>query len=130
MTDVAGFAVDGPRLRRLAVERPTLGLALSAFLADELAQARDELACCAHHRIEERLARLLLRLPMDARDGLAVTQEELAQMLAVQRTTVTMLAQRLKEAGLLVYSRGRLRAPDRERLARVACGCPLSAARG
>lgn len=123
LTEVTGFAIDGPRLRRLAAERPGLGLGLTALLADEMAQAHDELACGAHHKIEARLARLLLRLPIGA-EGLAVTQEELSQMLAVQRTTVTMLAHRLKETGLIAYSRARLRILDRERLARVACGCP------
>jgi CRP-like cAMP-binding protein len=124
MTEVAGFAIDGLRLRRLAAERPGLGLGLTGLLADEMSQAHDELACGAHHKIEARLARLLLRLPTGG-EGLAVTQEELAQMLAVQRTTVTMLAQRLKAAGQIAYSRARLRILDRERLARVACGCAL-----
>lgn len=125
LTEVVGFAIDGPRLRRLAAERPGLAVGLTALLADEMAQAHDELACGAYHKIEARLARLLLRLPIGA-DGLTVTQDELAQMLAVQRTTVTLLAHRLKEAGLLAYSRARLRILDRERLAKVACGCPAN----
>lgn len=130
LTDVDGFAIDGPRLRRLVRDRPDLGLGLADILADEMAQAHDELACGAHHRIEQRLARLLLRLPGE--DAVAITQDELGQMLAVQRTTVTLLAQRLKEAGVVAYSRGRLRILDRQRLSRLACGCPLglSAARG
>jgi CRP-like cAMP-binding protein len=129
LTEVLGFAIDGPRLRRLAAERPGLGLALTALLADEMAQAHDELACGAYHKIEARLARLLLRLPIGA-EGLALTQDDLAQMLAVQRTTVTMLAHRLKAGGLIAYSRARLRIVDRGRLAKVACGCPVSAVGG
>lgn len=129
LSDVVGFAIDGPRLKRLAAERPALGLGLTTLLADEMAQAHDELACGAHHRIEARLARLLLRL-VDGDGDLAITQDELAQMLAVQRTTVTLLAHRLKAAGLIGYSRGKLRILQRERLARMACGCPVSAARG
>lgn len=128
LSEVVGFAVAASPLRRLATERPALGLALSALLAEQVAQAQDELACCAHHRIEPRLARLLLRLqdPVDTL-GVAVTQDELAEMLAVQRTTVTMLAHRLKTVGMIAYSRGKLRIVDRVGMAGLACGCPVSA---
>ncbi|MDO9338194.1 MAG: Crp/Fnr family transcriptional regulator [Caulobacter sp.] len=127
LTEVVGLAVEGPRLRRLAAERPSLGLVLAGLLAQEMAQAHHELACSAHHRIDQRLARLLLRLDHRAEsNALVITQDDLAHMLAVQRTTVTMLAHRLKTAGMVAYNRGKLRILEHEALLRQACGCPLT----
>ena len=125
LTDVVGFSVEASRLRRLAGERPGLALALAAAAAEQMGLARDELACQARHRIEQRQARLLLGLQKRLNEGgLLITQDELSQMLAVQRTTVTQLANRLKEAGLIAYARGRVRILDRDGLSRLACGCP------
>lgn len=123
VTDVAGFATEGARLRRLAIERPGLALFLATVAAAQASAAQDELARHARHRIDQRLARLLLRLA-DHMGGteVRVTQDELAEMLAVQRTTVTALASRLKDLGILAYARGRIRILDRERIARQACG--------
>jgi CRP-like cAMP-binding protein len=127
LTDVVGFAAEASRLRRLASERPGLALALAGAAAAQMGRVQDELACQARHRIEQRQARLLLGLQRRLNEGgLLLTQDELSQMLAVQRTTVTMLANRLKEAGLIAYARGRIRILDLDGLSRLACGCPLS----
>jgi hypothetical protein len=44
-------------------------------------------------------------------------------MLGVQRTWISSVASPLQNAGLLRYSRGRLRITDRAALERKACGC-------
>ena len=53
---------------------------------------------------------------------IAVTQEFLAQMMGVRRTSVTEVAGELQRAGLLTYSRGRIRLLDLE-MAQRACKC-------
>ena len=81
--------------------------------------------CHARHRVERRLAWLLLeaqdRLGGNAR--LPLTQEFLADMLAVQRTTVTPIAVKLQDAGLIHYGRGRIEVIDRAGLERASCEC-------
>jgi len=125
LTEVVGLTTDGARLRRLAAERPGLALVLAGVAAGQTAESQEELACYARHRIEQRLARLLLRLAAHMGGSeVLVTQDDLADMLAVQRTTVTALASRLKDVGILAYARGRIRILDRERIVRLACGCP------
>jgi Mn-dependent DtxR family transcriptional regulator len=47
----------------------------------------------------------------------------LAQMLAVRRSTVTLIAGKLQEAGLISYRRGLLVVRDRSRLEEAACEC-------
>src|SRR5436853_10921 len=52
-----------------------------------------------------------------------LTQEFLAQMLGVRRTSVTMEAKKLHKAGLIQYRRGRILILDREGLEECACEC-------
>jgi Mn-dependent DtxR family transcriptional regulator len=45
-------------------------------------------------------------------DDLLLTQEYIAHMLGVRRTSVTMVARTLPEAGLISYRRGKIKLPD------------------
>jgi Mn-dependent DtxR family transcriptional regulator len=56
-------------------------------------------------------------------DTIELTQDFLAQMLAVRRPTVTLIAQGLQNAGLISYRRGRIQILDRAGLERQACEC-------
>jgi Mn-dependent DtxR family transcriptional regulator len=56
-------------------------------------------------------------------DRLALTQEALAGLLGVQRTTVNAVARLLQEQELIAYRRGAIQVLDRAGLARVACEC-------
>jgi len=74
-------------------------------------------ACNRKHTLEKRLCRwlLLLRDRVES-DELIMTQEFIANMLGGRRETVTVAAGRLQDAGLIHYTRGRLRILDRKRL--------------
>ena len=52
-----------------------------------------------------------------------MTQEFLAEILGVQRTTVTGVAGSLQDRGVISYQRGRIRVLDRTRLEGLACSC-------
>ncbi len=52
-----------------------------------------------------------------------MTQEFIASMLGGRRETVTVAAGRLQDAGLIHYSRGRLRIVDRKRIEETVCEC-------
>jgi len=89
-----------------------------------LAQVQQTAACNALHSAERRLCRWILQV-RDRIDGdtIQLTQDFLAQMLAVRRPTVTLIAQGLQNAGLISYRRGRIEILDREGLERQACEC-------
>ncbi|SFK59295.1 Crp/Fnr family transcriptional regulator [Methylocapsa palsarum] len=72
-----------------------------------LAQVQQTAACNALHAVEARLARWLLqtRDRIDS-DVLPLTQEFLSQMLGVRRTTVTLVAKQLEQAGVIQNRRG------------------------
>jgi len=89
-----------------------------------LAQIQQTAACNALHPTECRLARWLLqtRDRIDT-DVLPLTQEFLSQMLGVRRTTVTLVARQLEQAGVIQNRRGRIVVLDRKGLENVACEC-------
>ena len=80
--------------------------------------------CNAVHRVETRLCRWLLQT-MDRTESavLPLTQQLLSEMLGVQRSTVTVLARQLQDAGLIRYKRGRIEVIDRVGLEEKACEC-------
>jgi CRP-like cAMP-binding protein len=89
-----------------------------------LAQVQQTAACNALHQVEARLVRWLLQA-IDCVDDpkLPLTHDHLAEMLAVRRTTVTVIAGKLQEAGLIRYHRGRIEVVDRLKLEEAACEC-------
>ena len=81
-------------------------------------------ACNALHDLESRLCRWLLQAH-DRADGsrLVLTQEFLAQMLGVRRTSVTMIARMLQNAGMIHYRRGVIEIANRQALEQASCEC-------
>ena len=81
-------------------------------------------ACLAFHPLAARLSTALLNA-QDAGGGARVlaTQELLASVFAVQRTSVTSLATSMERAGLIRTGRGVVEILDRPGLERAACGC-------
>jgi CRP-like cAMP-binding protein len=87
-------------------------------------QAQQSAACFATHHIHARLCRWLLRArDLSDTDTLNFTQEYLAEMLGVKRTSVTLVAHTLQAAGLIKYSRGKIQILDMEALQEGACEC-------
>lgn len=89
-----------------------------------LSQARVTAACNALHSIEARFCRWLLQsADRAASDTVNLTQEFLAEMLGVRRTSVTEVASKVQSAGAITYSRGVIKILDREALVRMSCEC-------
>ena len=81
-------------------------------------------ACNALHSVEARFCRWLLTChDRIAGDTIALTQEFLADMLGVQRTTVTAIARVLQERDFIRYRRGVVEIVSREGLESVSCEC-------
>ena len=89
-----------------------------------LSQARVTAACNALHSIEARFCRWLLQsADRAATDTVMLTQEFLAEMLGVRRTSVTEVASKVQNAGVITYSRGVIKILDRPALLRMSCEC-------
>ncbi len=90
-----------------------------------LAEARQFVACNASHPVNARLSRSILEaLDRSCEDRmLPTTQDTMAQMLGVQRTTVTAALAELQTAGILRTRRGAVEILDRPALESRACSC-------
>jgi hypothetical protein len=66
---------------------------------------------------------LLRARDLSGSDDLPFTQEFLAELMGVRRPSVTSVALTLQAAGLIAYSRGRIRILDVERLKELTCEC-------
>jgi CRP-like cAMP-binding protein len=103
-----------PRIRDM-VDRHTEAL---------FGHAIQSVACNALHSVEARFCRWLLTChDRISTDTVALTQEFLADMLGVQRTTVTAVARALQEKGAIRYRRGVVDIIDRTVLEQLACEC-------
>lgn len=118
----------------LRIEAQRLGLQLAAsaelekclrrYVLVSLAQLARAVLCSRYHRVEERLARLLLMMQdRSPGEALHVTQEFLAATLGVRRAGVTRAATDLQLQHLIAYHRGVLVIVDRTGLQRAACAC-------
>src|SRR5262249_25674016 len=88
------------------------------------AEAQQIAACNAVHDASSRLCRWLLQTSDRIQsDQVPLTQEFLAQMLGVRRTTVTLLALELQRKGVIKGNRGKVTILDRKALETCACEC-------
>jgi CRP-like cAMP-binding protein len=95
------------------------------------AEAQQTTACNAAHDAASRLCRWLLQsADRIGSNDIPLTQEFLAQMLGVRRTTVTLLAQTMQDKGLISYTRGRITLLDRDQVEKCACECYAAMQRG
>lgn len=81
-------------------------------------------ACNRMHTVTQRCARWLLathdRIPTDE---FAMTHLFLSQMVGVRRSSVTLAAEALRDAGAIDYGRGKIRIVNRRILREQACDC-------
>jgi CRP-like cAMP-binding protein len=88
------------------------------------AQSQQSGACNASHLVEARLCRWLLRTrDLANSDDLLITQEFLAQMLGVRRSSLSIVAGTLQRAGLIRYKRGHVHLEDINALKEASCEC-------
>jgi CRP-like cAMP-binding protein len=122
--DGEAFTLDVKHLHRAIQE--SSGVARMVLLAAELSNAYTlrSLACLNYHEVEARFCRWLLmsRYHMKS-DHLQITQEFMAMMLGVQRTSVTTIAREFQGGAIIAYHRGQLSILDAAALKRGSCEC-------
>jgi CRP-like cAMP-binding protein len=103
---------------------PVLRALVAEYTERSWIEAQQLAACNAVHDASSRLCRRLLQCSDRVDDDvLPLTQEFLARVLGVRRTTLTELAQALQERGVIHYGRGKVRIVDRVLLEASACEC-------
>jgi len=120
----SGFRIRAARLKEEFERAGALRQILQKYVQAFLVQTSQTAICNRLHNIQERLSRWLLSCRDRAEsDRLQLTQEFLAQMVGAPRTTVTLAAGILQQAGLIQYSRGNVTITNRNKLEKVTCEC-------
>ena len=120
----SGFRINAERLKEEFERSGELRRHLQKYLLANLVQSAQNAACNRLHTIAERLSRWLLTCHDRVQsDRMPLTHEFLAQMLGAPRTTVTLAAGMLHQAGLIDYSRGHVSIKNRSGLEEAACEC-------
>ncbi len=112
------------RLNELRNTRPKLRQLIAFYGEALLAQTFQTVSCNAVHVVEARCCRWILSIH-DRTDQatLPLTHEFLAEMLGVQRSTVSVVTRTLQTAGLIRQSRGGITITDRAGLEEATCEC-------
>lgn len=118
------FCIPTARLEDAKAQSPAIADLFVRYADVMLAQMMQSTACNALHTVEQRYCRWLLSAHDRSGDEpLRLTQETLAHMMGVQRTTVTAVARGLQDLGVITAGRGRIEVLDRPALEKRACEC-------
>ena len=115
--------IDSDRLKEVANELPDFRGMLVKYEQFFLSQVQQTAACNAVHSVQARTCKWLLRMHELVGVDLPLTQEFLAQMMGVRRTSVTGVATELQKAGMIAYSRGRIHIVELDQIRAWACEC-------
>jgi CRP-like cAMP-binding protein len=127
MVQISGTAhkIRADHYRELFDQSAALRNAIHRHVEALLVEVRQLVACTALHTVESRMCRALLDACERSHGGsvLSLTQETLANILGVQRTTIAVTASTLQKSGLIRTGRGNLELLDLKRLEATACAC-------
>jgi CRP-like cAMP-binding protein len=103
---------------------PSFRNVMDAYVQAFLEQVMVSVACNGAHSLKQRLVRWLLMM-RDRSDGdaLLITQSLLAEMLGVQRPTITNAFRELEASGLIEPGRRQVTILDRQGLTKASCEC-------
>src|SRR5262245_19313292 len=105
-------------------ELPAFRSLMYSYFQAFLEQVMVSAACNGAHSVKERLARWLLMMrDRSDDDALPVTQNLLAEMLGVQRPTISVAARELEHADLIERGKRQVRILDWRGLVRASCEC-------
>jgi len=97
---------------------------LLLYTQARITQISQNAVCKCHHPINNQFACWLLYAhDCVNQDELPLTQQFIAQMLGVRRATVTLVAQKFQEKGIIRYARGNITILNRDLLESNACEC-------
>jgi CRP-like cAMP-binding protein len=109
---------------RAMASMPAFRSLMYSYVQAFLEQVMVSVACNGAHSLKERLARWLLMMRDRADDDtLRITQSLLAEMLGVQRPSITNAARELERAGLVERGLRQVTILDRQGLVEASCEC-------
>jgi CRP-like cAMP-binding protein len=126
LVQIPGSAAKMPRAAFMRAMRtmPSFRNLMYAYVHAFLEQVLVSAACNGAHSLKERLARWLLMMrDRSDDDTLRITQNLLAEMLGVERPTITNAIREFERAGLIAPGRGQVTILKRQGLMGASCEC-------
>ena len=123
---IPGSAAKMPRaaFTRAMKSMPSFRGLMFDYVQAFLEQVMVSVACNGAHSLKERLARWLLMMrDRSDDDAMPITHNLLAEMLGVQRPTITNAAEEFERAGLIKRGRQQVTILDRQGLIKASCEC-------
>lgn len=121
---LTGFRLSSDALRAELARGGTLVTLLQRYTQVVMVSMAQLILCNRAHRLDQRAARWLLQVDERVDEApFDVTQEFLAEMIGVQRPSLSLAMHQFKADGLIRSSRGRVEIADRDALLERACGC-------
>jgi CRP-like cAMP-binding protein len=119
-----GSLISAAAFRRALNHHPAIGRLAARYDAFIMAQVQQNPVCHATHKAGERVSRCLLELhDRIGNDIIPLKHETLAEMLAIRRTTVTIVAGSLEKDGVIVCGRGYMQIVSPDDLRQRSCEC-------
>jgi CRP-like cAMP-binding protein len=116
--------IELARMHAAMASRPAIQRLVLRYTEALMAQTLQSVACNAVHSVEARCCRWILMSQDRVGDAeLPLTHEFLAEMLGVQRSTVSEVTRALQDKGLIQQGRGMITVVDRPALQQAACEC-------
>lgn len=123
-TGCIAIAVPADILKQEFTYSNELQKILLSYTQALFAQISQNVFCSCHHTLEQRLARWLLgyshRLETQK---LLLTQETLADLIGVRRSSLSVVAVDLRQRKIIDYNRGKITILDSKALRKIACNC-------
>lgn len=123
-TECNAIAISANTARREFNRSDEFQRVLLLYFQARLTQAYQNVFCSCHHSLEQRLARWLVYYSehLDTKDIL-LTQETLADLIGVRRSSLSVIAANLRQRNLIDYNRGKITIINPRILKAVACNC-------
>ncbi|MEM8723537.1 MAG: Crp/Fnr family transcriptional regulator [Cyanobacteria bacterium P01_G01_bin.39] len=123
-TECIAIAIPVNAIKREFNRGGKLQRVLLLYSQARLAQAYQNVFCSCHHTLEQRLARWLIYYSerLNTRDIL-LTQETLADLIGVRRSSLSVIAANLRQRNIIDYNRGKIEIINAKTLKAIACNC-------
>ena len=126
VVQIAGTAkrIHAHQLREASRAGGPLRDVLLCYTQYLISQMGQSVACSTLHSLEQRCARwLLMTRDRVGTDTFVMTHDHLANLLGVRRAGVSEVAEELRRAGGIEYTRGSIRIIDPAVIEAIACEC-------
>lgn len=123
-TDCYTISIAADILKQEFARNKRLQRILLLYIQALFTQVSQNVFCSCHHTLEQRLARCLLSFSdrLSKRE-LLLTQETIANILGVRRSSLSLIASQFRQQELIDYSRGKIIIQNSVALRKIACEC-------